>query len=99
MQFTISTILLALVAATSAISVESPQMAAIRRDVLDLEARGVNGNRPVATGACCVANTSLKEDICTTATGAAGKCVPEGQFANCKNLEESLTEICDTNEG
>lgn len=60
-------------------------MGAIRRDVLLLERAGVNGNRPVATGECCVAKTSLKEDICTTTTSAAGTCVPEGQSFNCEN--------------
>ncbi|KEF62071.1 uncharacterized protein A1O9_00043 [Exophiala aquamarina CBS 119918] len=37
-----------------------------------------NGNRPVPSGACCVANTSLKQDACTAANGAAGRCVPGG---------------------
>ncbi|KAL5328932.1 hypothetical protein ACEPPN_002441 [Leptodophora sp. 'Broadleaf-Isolate-01'] len=37
-----------------------------------------NGGRVVPTGACCVANTSVKQDTCTTATGAAGRCVPGG---------------------
>ena len=44
----------------------------------------VPAGRPVATGSCCIANTSLKEDACTTAAGAAGRCVPGGN--NCKTL-------------
>src|SRR3954463_15781332 len=43
-----------------------------------------NGARPVATGSCCVANTSLKQDACKTAGGAAGRCVPGGGGANCE---------------
>ncbi|KAL5882825.1 hypothetical protein ACKVWC_001830 [Pyricularia oryzae] len=31
-----------------------------------------------ATGTCCFANKSLKQEICTSATGEAGKCVPGG---------------------
>jgi len=42
-----------------------------------------NGNRPVPNGQCCVANTSLKQDACTTAAGAAGRCVPGGN--NCES--------------
>ncbi|KAL2116181.1 hypothetical protein VTJ04DRAFT_10436 [Mycothermus thermophilus] len=40
-----------------------------------------NQSRPVPRGTCCVANTSLKQDICFTASGAQGRCVPGG--ANC----------------
>lgn len=46
-----------------------------------------NGNRPVPSGACCVANTSLKQDACTAANGAAGRCVPGGN--NCKNFQST----------
>lgn len=42
-----------------------------------------NANRPVPTGACCVANTSLRQDVCTDGTGASGRCVPSGS-AGCK---------------
>lgn len=42
-----------------------------------------NAGRPVATGACCVANTSLRQDVCTDASGASGRCVPSGS-AGCK---------------
>lgn len=37
--------------------------------------RPQNDNRPVATGACCVANTSLKQDVCNV-NGVTGRCVP-----------------------
>lgn len=37
-----------------------------------------NGTRPVPSGDCCVANTSLKQDTCTAANGATGRCVPGG---------------------
>lgn len=37
-----------------------------------------NANRPVPNGACCVANTSLRQDVCTDASGASGRCVPSG---------------------
>ncbi|KAF1961938.1 hypothetical protein CC80DRAFT_488320 [Byssothecium circinans] len=40
-----------------------------------------NAGRPVPDGACCVANTSLKQDVCTL-NGASGRCVPSGS-ANC----------------
>lgn len=41
-----------------------------------------NANRPIANGACCVANTSLRQDVCTDGSGAPGRCVPSGS-ANC----------------
>ena len=41
-----------------------------------------NAGRPVPNGACCVAATSLKQDVCTI-NGAQGRCVPSGS-ANCK---------------
>ncbi|KAF2631352.1 hypothetical protein BU25DRAFT_384556 [Macroventuria anomochaeta] len=34
-----------------------------------------NAGRPVATGSCCVANTSLKQDVCNI-NGQSGRCVP-----------------------
>lgn len=60
MKFTITTLVLALAALTSAAAV------------------GQNDGRPVATGSCCVADTSLKEDACVSTSGAAGRCVPGG---------------------
>ena len=41
-----------------------------------------NGNRPTPNGACCVAETNLKQDACTATNGQAGRCVPGGN--NCK---------------
>lgn len=73
MRFTLSAVLLSLTALTSAIAIEEPSMAAHRREILDLEARQA---KAVTTGACCTAGVSKKEDVCTTAAGAAGKCVP-----------------------
>lgn len=34
-----------------------------------------NANRPVPEGACCVSNTSLKQDVCFV-NGQSGRCVP-----------------------
>jgi hypothetical protein len=44
--------------------------------------QGANANRPVPEGACCVANTSLKQDVCTV-NGQSGRCVPDS-VNNCK---------------
>ncbi|KAF5854330.1 hypothetical protein GGP41_007113 [Bipolaris sorokiniana] len=38
--------------------------------------QGANANRPVPNGACCVANTSLKQDVCNV-NGQTGRCVPD----------------------
>ncbi|KAH6724246.1 hypothetical protein BKA61DRAFT_535728 [Leptodontidium sp. MPI-SDFR-AT-0119] len=62
MQFSIATMILALSALSTASVIVERQ----------------NGGRVVPTGACCVANTSVKQDTCTTAAGAAGRCVPGG---------------------
>ncbi|CAI9628455.1 hypothetical protein GT037_002123 [Alternaria burnsii] len=43
--------------------------------------QGANANRPVPEGACCVANTSLKQDVCTV-NGVSGRCVPDS-INNC----------------
>jgi hypothetical protein len=37
--------------------------------------RPQNANRPVPNGACCVAATSLKQDVCFV-NGQSGRCVP-----------------------
>jgi len=62
MQFHISTSILAILAAT--VSVNGAALQARQND-----------NRPVPTGACCVANTSLKQDVCNV-NGVSGRCVP-----------------------
>ena len=41
-----------------------------------------NAGRPVATGSCCVAATSLKQDVCNV-NGQSGRCVPSAAN-NCK---------------
>ncbi|KAF1971994.1 hypothetical protein BU23DRAFT_555511 [Bimuria novae-zelandiae CBS 107.79] len=41
-----------------------------------------NDNRPVATGACCVAGTRLKQDVCNF-NGLTGRCVPDN-INNCE---------------
>lgn len=46
--------------------------------------RPQNDNRPVPNGACCVANTSLKQDVCNV-NGQTGRCVPSGANS-CKLL-------------
>lgn len=72
MQLSLTAIVLGLAAIASAM----PQSAAA------LAARQ-NGNRPVPSGTCCVANTSLKQDTCTAANGQAGRCVPGGNNCGC----------------
>ncbi|KNG46087.1 hypothetical protein DDE82_004969 [Stemphylium lycopersici] len=52
--------------------------------------QGANDNRPVPEGTCCVANTSLKQDVCTV-NGVSGRCVPD----NINNCGEQLTCIED----
>jgi hypothetical protein len=64
MYFSLSTALLAFTALGSAAAV--------------LPRHPQNDNRPVPSGECCVANTSLKQDTCTAANGATGRCVPGG---------------------
>ncbi|KAI1340833.1 hypothetical protein F5Y15DRAFT_414555 [Xylariaceae sp. FL0016] len=69
MQFSLATLLVGLVAVSSASVVpDSNAVLAIRQ----------NAGRPVPSGECCVANTSLKQDTCTSSSGAAGRCVPGG---------------------
>lgn len=82
MKSIISAVILTLIAFASAVAVETPEMSAVRRDVLLLERAGTNDGRPVANGACCIANTSKKEDVCTV-NGQQGKCVP-ADTANCE---------------
>ncbi|KAH8892107.1 hypothetical protein GQ53DRAFT_134182 [Thozetella sp. PMI_491] len=71
-----------------AIAIENPEAAAVRREILLLESRGVNEGRAVASGACCIAEVSKKEDVCNV-NGAAGKCVP----ANSAGCGAALTCI------
>lgn len=80
MQFSLATLVLGLAAVVSAglVDVEGVRNAP-RSAVL---VRRQNDNRPVPNGQCCVANTSLKQDTCTSASGQTGRCVPGGN--NCK---------------
>ncbi|CZT44748.1 uncharacterized protein RSE6_04966 [Rhynchosporium secalis] len=64
MQFSITASLFALLAIANGLAIESRQA-------------GANANRPVPSGACCVPNTSLKQDVCNV-SGQAGRCVPAG---------------------
>jgi hypothetical protein len=82
MKLSIATTLLSILSLASALAVEDPAMTPVRREVLLLERQGVNNGRPVTNGACCIAGTSKKEDVCTV-NGQQGKCVP-ANTANCK---------------
>lgn len=83
MQF--PTILIALFA-TLAIAAPSSPAGAV--DILE---RAINAGRPVATGACCIADTSKKGDTCKNAKGAAGVCAV-ADTAGCKYLLDSVFE-------
>lgn len=50
-----------------------------------------NNGRPVANGACCVANTSLKQDVCNV-NGQTGRCVPSGAN-NCTYYKRHIVEV------
>jgi len=73
------TLLLGLVAATSAGVVNTGRARTVPREAVLMSRQ--NGNRPAPSGTCCVANTNLKQDACTSASGQAGRCVPGGN--NC----------------
>lgn len=73
------TLLLGLVAGASAGVVNTERVRAIPREAVLMSRQ--NGNRPAPSGTCCVANTNLKQDACTSASGQAGRCVPGGN--NC----------------
>ncbi|KAK3332863.1 hypothetical protein B0T19DRAFT_483028 [Cercophora scortea] len=88
MKFSLAAVLVTLVSIANAVAIEEPGMSAVRREVLLLERQGVNAGRPVANGACCIAATSKKQDVCTV-NGAQGKCVP----ANTANCNAALTCI------
>ncbi|KAK3380802.1 hypothetical protein B0H63DRAFT_523543 [Podospora didyma] len=81
MKLSAATVLLSIVSLAHAVAIEEPSMAPIRREVLLLERQNANNGRPVANGACCIAATSKKQDVCTV-NGAQGKCVP-ANTANC----------------
>lgn len=60
-----------------------PSQSAPRDGAMAVFNRAVNNGRPVATGACCIANTSKKGDTCTNAAGVPGVCQP-ANTANCE---------------
>ncbi|TLD19700.1 hypothetical protein PspLS_09681 [Pyricularia sp. CBS 133598] len=68
MQFSFATVIFGL-AALAAAGPAAP--------ATELSARATR-----ATGTCCLANKSIKQEICTTETGEAGKCVPGGNACN-----------------
>ncbi|SPQ23432.1 d3f00137-d342-4c81-8e05-dd1ba0934500 [Thermothielavioides terrestris] len=70
MQLSLTTIVLSLAAIAAATPQDAPTIMTRQ-----------NQNRPVPSGNCCIANTSLKQDACTAANGQAGRCVPGGN--NC----------------
>lgn len=76
MQFSLATILLGLVAVSSAAIADVEGVRNVARDSIIMNRQ--NGNRPTPSGACCVAATSLKQDSCTATDGTQGKCVPGG---------------------
>lgn len=82
MQFSIATIVLAFAALSTAAITDAEGLRFVERSAL-LDKRQ-NAGRPVAVGNCCIAATSVKQDTCTTTTGAAGRCVPGGPAA-CKS--------------
>ncbi|KAF2729991.1 hypothetical protein EJ04DRAFT_474616 [Polyplosphaeria fusca] len=57
-----------------------------------------NAGRPVPDGACCVANTSLKQDVCNV-NGSTGRCVPSAANGCGEQLTciEDARLTCDAN--
>jgi len=49
-----------------------------------------NQGRPVPNGQCCVANTSVKQDICTASNGQQGRCVPGGNNCTCSPMISAI---------
>ncbi|KAK0749014.1 hypothetical protein B0T18DRAFT_436690 [Schizothecium vesticola] len=100
MQLSIATLFLAAVGFVSA----APKDASV------IMARQ-NQGRPVPNGQCCVANTSVKQDICTASNGQQGRCVPGGNNCGaalscvadsnltCNNVSERNRNLCRANAG
>lgn len=84
MQFSLATVLLGLAAVASASIVDVEGIRNLPRDSIVVERAGANGNRPTPSGNCCIAKTSLKQDTCTAANGATGRCVPGGEACKSK---------------
>jgi hypothetical protein len=77
----VTSVLFSLAAVASAAVVDTEGIHNAPRDAVLIGRQ--NQQRPVPNGNCCVANTSLKQDTCTSASGATGRCVPGGN--NCKS--------------
>ncbi|KAK0617527.1 hypothetical protein B0T14DRAFT_569016 [Immersiella caudata] len=100
MQLSIATLLLAAAGFVSAMPQDNAAIMARQ-----------NQNRPVPNGACCVANTNLKQDTCTAANGEVGRCVPGGNNCGaslscvgqsgltCNNVPERNANLCRANAG
>ncbi|EAA31117.1 hypothetical protein GE21DRAFT_8606 [Neurospora crassa] len=86
MKFTILTSLFFTALSVNAAVIES-DTSVLRRDIFARQ----NAGRPVPNGGCCVANTSLKQDVCKV-NGQSGRCVPAGV----NNCGERLTCIEDS---
>lgn len=85
MKFTILTSLFFTALSVNAAVIES-DTSVLRRDIIARQ----NAGRPVPNGGCCVANTSLKQDVCKV-NGQSGRCVPAGV----NNCEYFLGRDCD----
>lgn len=77
MKFTILTSLFFTALSVNAAVIES-DTSVLRRDIFARQ----NAGRPVPSGTCCVANTSLKQDVCNV-NGQTGRCVP-ASVNNCE---------------
>ena len=77
MKLLSSILIIALSSFASAAIVDTEGVSQVARSSIVVERQngGLNANRPVPNGACCVANTSLKQDICNV-NGQRGRCVP-----------------------
>ncbi|KAK0615322.1 hypothetical protein B0T17DRAFT_498509 [Bombardia bombarda] len=91
MKCNVFAILFAALSLTNALAIEEPGMTAVRRETLLLERQNANNGRPVANGACCIAATSKKQDVCAV-NGQQGKCVP----ANTAGCNAALTCIANS---
>jgi hypothetical protein len=90
MRFSAVFAAIALAASASAATIEGKDTLSSRSQILvERQGAGSNANRPVPDGACCVANTNLKQDFCTV-NGQQGKCVPASS-AGCKFYESPFT--------
>ncbi|ETS74010.1 hypothetical protein PFICI_13876 [Pestalotiopsis fici W106-1] len=80
MQISFISVILGLAAISSAAIADVEGVRHAPRDsiIMTRQSGSANGNRPTPSGACCVANTSLKQDTCTATDGTQGRCVPGG---------------------